>query len=73
MTRETIRDRIWVHVLEESVKNGNVVDASSISDAVDCSRKTAGDVLKVMDRNRWIRERSTKYGVEYHPEYSLSD
>jgi MarR-like DNA-binding transcriptional regulator SgrR of sgrS sRNA len=71
-SRETTRDRVWLHVLEETMRNGNVVDASSVAEAADCSRKTAREVLKVMDRQRWIRERSTSRGIEYHPEYRMN-
>jgi len=73
MTNETTRDRIWKHVLDETMKQGNVVDASSVADAVGCSIKTAREVLKQMDRSRWIRERSTDHGVEYHPEYRIDN
>lgn len=71
--RKTTRDKIWLHVLEETMRRGNKVDASSVANAVDCSRKTAREVLKVMDGDRWIRERSVSTGVEYHPEYQIGD
>jgi len=69
--KATKRDKVWLHVIDESMRNGNVVTARSVSDSVDVSRKTAREVLKVMEYARLIRERSTNRTVEYHPEYKL--
>lgn len=50
MPTRTTRDRIWLHVLNETVRKGNVVDARSVASETDCSARVARDVLKVMDR-----------------------
>lgn len=68
MARQTARDRIWIHALNQAIRQRQAVYPAEIAEDADVSERTARDALKdIAGANFLVRSAEDDGTIRYLP------